>query len=211
MARSAQAAARGPESWNGAAGVLIIAGCFAGQGGLQRHLSALARSLTCQRTVTVLTWAPWARPRSELRPDGVRIVVVPSILDWGSDHHPVGAAINTAFSLLTGLTAAWLLRMRWSVACAAGLQPEGTVAALAAWGKRSFVVTTWLVGPLGNVERLRQNSVSRRLLVRLLKGARWFVPWTDDAAAELIDLGLPRDRITVLGAGIDLRHFQAEA
>jgi len=187
--------------------VLIVAGSFDAQGGLQRRLSELAGSLARDRSVTVLTWVARARPRNELRANGIRVVVVPSLLDWRRDHHPVAAAINTAVSVATGVTAALVLRRRWSVACAAGLHPEGTVAALAAWRHRSFVVTTWLVGPLGNAERLRR-SICRRAVLRLLRRARWLVPQTIDSAQELIELGLPAGRVKVVSAGVDLRRFR---
>ena len=188
-------------------GVLIVAGSFAGKGGLQRRLSDLAGSLSAHHQVTVLTWMARARPRSELRPDGVRVVVVPSILDWGSDHHPVAAALNTLFSVTTGVTAALLLRSRWSVACAAGLQPEGTVAALAARGPRKFVIMTWMAGRLGNAERLRR-SVAARFVLRRIRRARWFIAETPDAAAELVELGLPPDRVRSLIVGVDLHRFR---
>ena len=69
------------------------------------------------------------------------------------------------------------------------------------------MVTTWLVGPLGNVDRLRR-SIARRLVLRLLSRARWFVPQTADSARELIELGLPADRVVVQGGGVDLRRFR---
>src|ERR1039458_3955090 len=96
---------------------------------------------------------------------------------------------------------------RWSVAFGMGLHPEGTVAALAARGQRTLSVTAWLVGPLGNAARLHR-SVSRRVVLSLLKGAHWIAPETLDAAQELIDLGLSRERLTIVDAGIDLRRFR---
>jgi glycosyltransferase involved in cell wall biosynthesis len=188
-------------------GVLIIAGSYNGQGGLQRQLSMLAASLVRDRSVTVLTWGTWARPRRELREDAIQLVVVPSVLDWGSEHGSLAAAVNTAVSVITGASAAVLLRRRWSVAFAAGLQPEAVVAALAARGRRRFVVRTWLVGPRGNVERLRR-SITRRVVLRLLRRARWFVAETSDAAQELIGLGLPTDRVTIVAETVDVRRFR---
>jgi glycosyltransferase involved in cell wall biosynthesis len=188
-------------------GVLFVVGAFASHGGVQRRVSDLAGSLAHRRSVTILTWVAGSRPRSEIRPDGVRVVSVPSLVAWDRDHHSVLAAINTAVSLVTSLAAALVLRRRWSVACGVGLHPEGTVAAIAARGKRRFVITTWGVGPLGNAERLRR-SVSRCVVLALLKGARWIAPETLEAAQELIDLELPRERLTVVIAGVDLSRFR---
>ena len=188
-------------------GVLLVVGRFASHGGVQNRVSDLAGSLARRRPVTILTWVQRSRPRSEIRPHGVRVVSVPSLLAWDRDHHSVAAAINTAVSVLTGVAAAVLLRGRWSVAFGMGLHPEGTVAALAARGQRRFVVTTWLVGPLGNAARLHR-SVSRRVVLSLLKGAHWIIPETLDAAQELIDLGLSRERLTIVDAGIDLSRFR---
>jgi len=187
--------------------VLIVVGSFQDRGGLQGRLSRLATHLAQHRPVTVLTWSACTFPRYETREDGVAVVVVPSLLDWGRDHRPWAAAVNTAFSLLTGLVGAWIVRRGWSVAIAAGLQPEGSLAALAARGRRRFVVTTWSVGPLGNAERVRAAAAGR-LVLRLLRGARWFVPQTEEAAAELLKLGVSSDRIRVVGAAVDLRRFQ---
>jgi glycosyltransferase involved in cell wall biosynthesis len=188
-------------------GVLIVIGSLDAKGGLRRRVSDLAGALARERRVTILTWTARRRPRAHVRADGVRVVSVPSVLDWGSDHHPVAAAINTAVSLLTGVAAAVLLRGRWSVAYGVGLHPEGTVAGLAARGKRSFVITTWLVGPFGNAQRLGR-SASRRVVLSLLRSARWIAPETHEAAEELIDLGLPRDRLALVSAAVDLHRFR---
>ena len=187
--------------------MLLIVGAFASKGGVQRRVTDLASGLANRRPMTILTWAARSRPRSEITADGVRIVSVPSLLAWDRDHHSVLAAINTAFSVLTGVAAAIALRRRWSVACGMGLHPEGTVAALAAHGKRRFVVTTWSVGPVGNVARLRR-SVTCPLVLSLLSDAHWIAPETVDAAQELIDLELPAKRVTIVNAGIDLRRFR---
>lgn len=187
-------------------GLLIIVGSFDGRGGLQIRLLDLAMSFARDRPVTVLTWRVRVRPRIEIRSTGIRVVVVPSLLDWGRDHHPLPAALNTGFSLMSGVAAAVLLRRRWSVAYAAGLHPEGTVAAVASGRRRRFVVNTWLTGPLGNAQRLRR-SVAREVVLYLLRGAHRFLPQAPTGAEELIGLKLPSERVTVLETGVDLRRF----
>lgn len=186
--------------------MLIVAGAFTGRGGLQRRLSGMAASLARDRPVTVVTWSPRCWPRAVLRGDGVRVVVVPSLLDWARDHPPAAAAVNTVFSLLTGVAASLVNRRRWGVAYAAGLHPEGTVAALAARRGREFVVSTWLVGPLGNAERLRR-STSCPAVLGLLSRAYRFVPRTVDSAEELIAIGVSPEQITIVGSGVDLQRF----
>jgi glycosyltransferase involved in cell wall biosynthesis len=188
-------------------GVLIIAASWSSRGGLKRHLVALAASIARHRDVTVLTWGGPTRARSRVDADGVRVVVVPAPFTWDRERSPLAAAINTIVSVATGVLAALLLRRRWSVVVAAGLHPEGTVAALAAGRTRRLVVTTWLVGSLGNAERLRR-SAGRAAVVGLLKRARWLVAETGDAAAELTALGFASDRVRVVGAGVDLRRFR---
>ena len=188
-------------------GVLIVVGSFAARGGVQRWVSDLAGSLAHRRRVTILTWAAGSRPTSAVRPDGVHVVSVPSLLTWDRDHHHVVAAVNTAVSVLTGVAGAVLLRGRWSVALAVGLQPEGAVAALAARRRRRFVVTTLGAGSLGNAERLRR-SAGRRIVLSLLRGAHWIAPETRYAAQELIDLGLPSGRLTIVDSGVDLSRFR---
>jgi glycosyltransferase involved in cell wall biosynthesis len=157
--------------------------------------------------VTALTWRPLAWPRSTVREDGVWVVEVPSLVDWERDHRPLVAALNTAFSIATGVAGALMIRRRWDSAYAAGIHPEGTVAAIAAGRRRSFVVNTWLVGPLGNADRLRR-SPARGVVLRLLAGAYCFVPQTPDSADELASLGIPRTRITIVETGVDLHHFR---
>jgi glycosyltransferase involved in cell wall biosynthesis len=187
-------------------GVLLIVGPFS-EGGVRKRVFDLARSLAREQRVTILTWAQRPLPHRAIGADGVWVVSAPSLLRWDRDHRPLFAAINTVASILTGLAAAALLRRRWTVACGMGLHPEGTLAALAARGARRFVITTWLVGPFGNAARLRR-SASRRMVLSLLKGATWIAPETPEAARELIDLGLPPERLTIVEAGIDLTHFR---
>jgi glycosyltransferase involved in cell wall biosynthesis len=137
---------------------------------------------------------------------GIQVVVVPSLLAWGRDHRPLAAGANTLVSVAGGALAALLRRRRWSVAIGVGLHPEGTVAALAAWPGRRLLITTWLVGPLGNAARLARSPL-RALVLSLLHRASSFVAETAEARAELISLGLRPERITTIVAGVDLRRF----
>jgi glycosyltransferase involved in cell wall biosynthesis len=196
----------GRASGRGRGGVLLIVGPFSA-GGVSRRASDLAGSLARTRPVTILTWTQGLLPRREITAEGVWIVRVPSLLRWDRDHHPLAAALNTVVSLLTGAAAAAMLGRRWTVAHAMGLHPEGTLAALVARARRRFVLTTWLVGPFGNAARLHR-SPSRRLVLPLLRRATWIAPETADAADELVGLGLPTERLTIIDAGVDLTRFR---
>ena len=137
--------------------VLIVHGIFGDRGGIQLRWRRMAAELAASRRVTVLTWEPCWWPRT--RPvDGYRIVAAPCLVRWDRDRHPLVEIVNTAVSIVTGVLTALLLWRRWRVAVAVGLHPEGTVAALAS-GVRGlpFVAEIWLIGPIGNVERLRRS------------------------------------------------------
>jgi glycosyltransferase involved in cell wall biosynthesis len=192
---------------SGTRGVLIVTASLSDRGGLQRRVEGLANGLADHHPITVLAWSRRARPRVERPTPGIQVVVVPSLLAWDRDHRPLPSGLNTLVSVAGGALAALLLRRRWSVAIGVGLHPEGTVAALAAWpGRRRLLITTWLVGPLGNAARLVRSPLGGPVL-SLLRRASWFVAETSEAKAELISLGFRPERITTIVAGIDLRRF----
>lgn len=114
---------------------------------------------------------------------------------------------NTAVSIVTGLAGALWTRRRWASAHGAGLHPEGTVAGLAATVlRRRFGAQTWLVGPLGNVERLRRSSL-RPAVTRLLRRATWIAAETPEAVEELASLGIDADAIQMIVQGVDVARF----
>lgn len=191
-------------------GVLIVTACLSERGGLQRRVEGLMRGIADHHPVTVLTWSRRALPRVERPAPGIQVVRVPSLLAWDRDHRPLAAGLNTLVSVAGGALAALLLRRRWSVAIGVGLHPEGTVAALATRPGRRLLVTTWLVGPLGNAARLARSPL-RALVLSLLRRASAFVAETAEARAELISLGLSPERITTIVAGVDLRRFAPTA
>ena len=165
-------------------GVLIIVAAWDAHGGLQRRWRRLAKGLAEGHPVTVLTWGGPTVPavRSE---DGVRIVRIPSLARWDVEPGAVTQSANTLVSLATALCAALVMRRRWTVAVGAGLHPEGLVAGLAARAlRRPFFAETWLVGELGNVERLRRSSLFRPSRV-LLRRATCLLAITGEAAREL--------------------------
>jgi glycosyltransferase involved in cell wall biosynthesis len=188
-------------------GVLVVSTAWAGRGGLQRQLDELARRLGSDRRVIVLTWKPWARPRRSLHAGGVEVLTVPSLLPWDRDLPAGLALVNVIVSILTGVVGARTLARHWRVVCAVGLQPEASVAVLAAGPRRRVVVRTWLVGPLGNVERMRR-SLGAPLVRRALRQADAFVVETAEAGRELIGVGLAPTRVHVLALGVDLQRFR---
>jgi glycosyltransferase involved in cell wall biosynthesis len=190
---------------SGTRGVLIVTASLSDRGGLQRRVEGLANGLADHHPVTVLTWSRRALPRVERPAPGIQVVTVPCLLAWHRDHRPLAAALNTIVSVAGGALAALLRRRRWSVAIGVGLHPEGTVAALAAWPRRRLLVTTWLVGPLGNAARLVRSPL-RVPVLSLLRHAA-FVAETSEARTELISLGLRPERIATIVAGVDLRRF----
>ena len=152
-------------------------------------------------SVTVLTWSPFAFRRE--RTPGLDVVVAPSLLRWDRDRSPFPAGLNSVFSICTGVLTALVLRRRWSVALAAGLHPEGTVAVLASGRHKRVIITTWLVGHLGTVERLSRSPL-RRAVRPLIQRVSSFVAETPQAREELISLGLAPERIETITAGVDL-------
>lgn len=188
-------------------GVLIVAASFDGRGGLQRSLHMLGEGLARRWPVTVLTWKAGGRTEREDRGPRLTIVRVPALAAWDRDHRPLTARVNTAFSVTTGLWGAVRLRHRWSAAYAHGLYPEGLVAALAGRAlRRTYVLGTWLPGPLGNVARIERSPVARALK-RALGGARAYVAESAEIAEELASAGFPRGRIELLPFGIPLHAF----
>lgn len=186
------------------AGVLVVCGPWDGRGGLQQQLRSLIAEVARDVPVTVMTWGR----RGPRRDCGANIVRLPSPWPWTNELSPWRGRVNVAVAILTAVPAAVLRRRRWSVALAVGLQPEGAVAALAALlARRRFVARTWLVGPLGNVARLRA-SAARTVALRLLRRADAVLGETDEAAAELRDLGLDARRVHLVPCGIDLVRWR---
>jgi glycosyltransferase involved in cell wall biosynthesis len=188
-----------------AGGLLVVVANFDEDGGLQRMYRRRSTALAADRPVTVLTWG---RPHAAA--DGLQdvpVVRVPSLVSWNRDHARPLAAANTAFSVATGLRAALRLRLRWRRVHAAGLNPEGVVAALAARALgRPYSLGAWLPGELGNVARLERSRL-RRLLVRLLAAADAYLAENVEIERELVAAGFPSSRVHVVPAGVSLDRF----
>ncbi|MEX1358448.1 MAG: glycosyltransferase family 4 protein [Gaiellaceae bacterium] len=188
-------------------GVLVVAGSFDARGGLQRRLDEVARLAAGKGPATVLTWKPGVRWSRERRPDGVDVIRLPALAGWERDRAPAVALANTAVSVALGTTVALLLRRRWHVAFAGGLNPEGLVAGIAArLLSRPFVLRPWLPGPVGNVARL-DRSLLAPLTRRLLVAADSVVAETMEMAEELVSAGFEPGRIVLLDAGLELGRF----
>jgi len=185
-------------------GRLLVVANFDERGGLQRQLTWLATALVREGPVTVLTWRAGGEPFVESRAEGFNVVRVPSLASWDREHGTWVARANTAVSVVTALTAALALGGRWSTAYAAGLNPEGIVATLAAraLGRRA-VIGTWLPGPLGNVSRLERSPVAP-LLKRVLARADAYVAESGEVADELAAAGFPRRSVHVVPNGVEL-------
>lgn len=186
--------------------VLLVSSAWGGRGGLQGQIDELAALLVRECRVVVLTWRPMARPRRVRHAAGIDVVTVPSLLPWDRDLPSAAAALNTLVSLVTGALGARLLARGWSVACAFGLQPEATVAVLAAGHRRRVVVRTWLVGRRGNVERVRRSAAAPLVRMALRRPAAFAVE-TAEAGRELTGLGIAPDRVRLVPLGVDLSRF----
>jgi glycosyltransferase involved in cell wall biosynthesis len=192
-----------------AGGLLFVVANFDEDGGLQLMYRRLARVLASDRSVTVLTWRDREQTTTGASREGteVSLVRVPSLVAWSRDHPAPLAAANTAVSLITGLGAALLLRRRWTRVHAAGLNPEGLVAALAARAlRRPFSLGAWLPGELGNVARLERSPL-RSLELRLLAGADAVVAENLEIERELVAARFPPSRVHVVPGGVSLDHF----
>jgi glycosyltransferase involved in cell wall biosynthesis len=192
-----------------AGGLLVVVANFDEDGGLQLMYRRLIRALAADRQLTVLTW----RRREQAAADvsfevpGVSILRVPSLLPWNRDHPAPLAAANTAVSVLAGLAAALLLRRRWARAHAAGLNPEGLVAALAARTlRRPFSLRAWLPGELGNVARLERSPL-RSFEKRLLSRADAVVAENAEIERELVAAGFTQSLVHVIPAGVETERF----
>lgn len=181
-------------------GVLVVLADLGGQGGLQDSYRALVTGLAARRPVTVLTWGASFDPGL---PADVDVLRAQPLVAWDRDHSRALAAANTAMSVTTA-TAAALRASKWGVALAAGLNPEGLVAAAASIAQhRPFVLDTWLPGPLGNVARLRASPLFPAH-ARVLRRAHAVLAGTDEVADELSAAGFPADRVRLVHRGIDL-------
>ena len=190
-------------------GLLLVAASFDARGGLQRRLENVAALAADQGPATVLTWRRGLKWSRERRADGVEVIRLPAVAGWERDHGRALALANTAVSVALGTVAALLLRRRWHVAFAGGLNPEGVVAGIAArLLARPFVLRTWLPGPFGNVARLERSPLAP-LLRRLLAAASALLAETEEMADELIAAGFDPTRIVILDTGLDLAPFTA--
>jgi glycosyltransferase involved in cell wall biosynthesis len=191
-------------------GLLVVVANFDEDGGLQLLYRRLIRALAADRRLTVLTWRHREQKAADVSRDvpGVAVVRVPSLVPWNRDHPAGLAAANTAVSVLGGLVAALLLHRRWARIHAAGLNPEGLVAALAARALgRPFSLGAWLPGELGNVARLERSPL-RSVEMRLLGQADAVVAENAEIEGELVAAGFARSRVHVVSAGVETERYR---
>jgi glycosyltransferase involved in cell wall biosynthesis len=192
-----------------AGGLLVVVANFDEDGGLQLMYRRLIRALAADRNVTVLTWRNREQTTADVSLDvpGASVVRVPSLLPWNRDHPAGLGAANTAVSVLTGLAAALLVHRRWARVHAAGLNPEGLVAALAARAlRRPFSLGAWLPGELGNVARLERSPL-RSVELHLLGRADAVVAENAEIERELVAAGFSQSRVHVIPAGVETERF----
>lgn len=190
-------------------GLLLVVANYDEDGGLQLMYRRLIRALAADRHLTVLTWRHRKQAAADVARDvpGIRVVRVPSLLPWNRDHPRGLAASNTAVSVLTGLAASLFLRRRWHRVHAAGLNPEGLVAALAARTlRRPFSLGAWLPGERGNVARLERSPL-RTLELRFLGRADAVVAENAEIEGELVAAGFSRSRVHVVPAGVETERY----
>src|SRR3954468_19212827 len=117
-------------------GLLVVCGVWDGRGGLQQQLRPLVDDVAAERAVTVLTWGHPGRTVE----GGATVVRLPSPWPWTGELSKWRGRLNVAAALCTGGPVALALRRRWTVAFAAGLDPEALVAVPAArLGRRRAV------------------------------------------------------------------------
>ena len=186
--------------------LLVVCGVWDARGGLQLQLQSLVADVTSTGgRVTVLTWS--RRPGRTVE-GGLTVVRLPTPWPWTGELPGWRGALNVVAALCTGVPAALALRRRWTVAFAAGLNPEALVAVIAAWlGRRRAVARTWLVGEWGNVSRLQRSPIAP-LLWRLLRRTE-IVAETEEGVDELVAAGMDRGRIRLVTYGVDLDHWRA--
>lgn len=167
---------------------------------------SLAGALAADRAVTVLTWrGPGAGP--VLPPPGVQVVRTRALVPWDRDRPTALGMANTAVSVVGAAVTALRLRRRWRRVHAAGLNPEGLVAALAARAlRRPYSVGAWLPGELGNVARL-ERSPFRRLHMSLLGQTDFCLAENAEIEQELVGAGFSSGRIAIIPAGVSTERF----
>jgi glycosyltransferase involved in cell wall biosynthesis len=155
-----------------------------------------------------MTWSDEVRRLGRSTERGIDIVRLPVLQQWSGEPGIVSRYINAATRLISGILVGIYLRRRWTVIYAAGLNPEGLIAALLGYvTRRRAVLGTWLPGPRGNVARL-EASPAAPLVKRLLRGAGAFVAETPTVARELTSAGFDRDRIRLIRHGVDLNKYR---
>ena len=186
--------------------VLIVHGIFDDRGGIQLRWRHLASELARTRRVTVLTWSPGWRPRSRTC-DGYQVISAPCLVRWDRDRHFLIEMLNTAVSIVTGVVTALIVSKRWQVVLAVGLHPEGAVAGIAARVRRvPFLAEIWLVGPIGNVERLRRSRV-RGPVLHVVRQARTVLSATRTGTDELLSLGFRPEQVRESPMSVDTSQF----
>lgn len=107
------------------------------------------------------------------------------------------------------LGAAWIVCDAPHVVHARGMCSAAT-AAMAGTRviRRPYVVTLLESGPHGDIARLRATPGGERRLARVARTAAAFVCVTTDAARDLVEIGIERERIVRVPLGVDIERFR---
>jgi glycosyltransferase involved in cell wall biosynthesis len=167
--------------------------------GRERAVAGLARTLLA-RDVDVKLLTTRFEPEQPLREEleGVEVTRLPTL---------PGPLLKVT---QLGFMSAWVTRHagEFDVVHAHSLSAStlGVVLGARARGV-PVVVTPSLGGPRGEIAKLRDNPVGRELLHVLLE-VDAFVVIHDDIEAELLDAGVPAERLHRIGNGVDLERFR---
>ena len=187
-------------------GSLLIVANLDEHGGLQNRVRRVASELTRLGPVTIVTWRTRGTPFKENKPDGVRILRVPSLVPWNRDRGRIVEMLNTAVSVFTALCAALGTARSWDVVYGSGLDPEGLVAGVVGRSlRRRVIVDTWLVGPRGNVARLERSTFAS-LWKRLLRKAT-ILAETEEVVRELKAAGFDAPNIKRVDWGVAIADY----
>jgi glycosyltransferase involved in cell wall biosynthesis len=171
-------------------------------GGAQRQAEALAPLLAARGAdVTVITrrWTPDVAIR-ERRP-GLRLVRVPG----------AGAGAAGSARWVAGAAGA-LLALRPDVIHAHDLLSPTTASLAAGRPLRAPVVVKVLsTGAGGDVDRLLSKPLGARRLAAAVRGVAAFVSLSADVDAELLEHGVPPERLHRIPNGVDLARFRPPA
>jgi glycosyltransferase involved in cell wall biosynthesis len=182
--------------------VAMPIGLYDGLGGAQRQVQDLGPLLERRgvRTAVVTRLVTPRSPRYERQP-GLHVYRVPV--------PPGHAAASVAY---TALGAGVVARFRPDVIHAHQLLSPTTIGLLAGEAVRVPVVATVLsTGPGGDVSRLLGNGLGAQRLRAIVSRVSMFICIADEIEQELLEHGVPPERMRRIPNGVDLAWFRPPA